>query len=62
MKCEACGGDSFVRDTRQSKTYRNAILRRRVCVSCSFRWSTLEIAGDFLGYLEKARRKGAKND
>lgn len=42
--CKACGGESSVIDSRPHK---ESIRRRRKCLTCNARWSTLEIRGTF---------------
>jgi transcriptional regulator NrdR family protein len=39
-----CGSDSAVIDSRPHK---NSIRRRRKCMACGARWSTLEVRGTF---------------
>lgn len=62
MNCEACGGESAVVDTRQSKLIPNSIRRRRKCLSCGFRWATNEIAGDFAGYMYQRFKRESKGE
>ena len=39
-RCPKCGGDSTVIDTRERLN--SDIRRRRKCLSCGYRWSTVE--------------------
>lgn len=39
-RCEACQGDSEVRDSRETLDY---VRRRRECKSCKTRWTTFEV-------------------
>lgn len=40
MICEKCGSDSHVVDSRQSG---DCVRRRRECLGCSTRWTTIEV-------------------
>lgn len=46
MRCPVCGGQSTVKDSRLSKAVDNAIRRRRECLGCGYRFSTLETVVD----------------
>ena len=52
MRCESCGGDSFVFSTRIKSKIMNAIYRRRRCKKCNHVWGTYEVNADFIDYLE----------
>ena len=56
MKCEACGGESAVVDSRKSSV-NNAIHRRRKCRICSRRWATIEMPADVIKYIFKEDKK-----
>ena len=56
MKCEACGGASFVGESRKSRVD-NAIRRRRKCRACKRVWATVEISADVVKYLFKENKK-----
>ena len=51
MKCEKCGGESFVCDSRTGGKIANAIYRRRECKKCGFKWATYEIDADTVKYM-----------
>lgn len=57
MKCEVCGGSSYVVDTRESK-FRNGIHRRRKCSLCNSIWATVELNADFIKYIIKTNQDG----
>ena len=41
IHCSECSGESAVIDSRPSKT--GIIRRRRQCLNCGYRWTTMEI-------------------
>jgi len=41
--CGLCGGKSTVTDTRP---WRGSIRRRRKCLGCDYRWTTIEVPAD----------------
>lgn len=43
LRCPECGGETAVLDSR---TFGEAVRRRRCCLSCHLRFSTFEVAGD----------------
>lgn len=43
MKCPICGGDTTVIDSRPKV---DSVGRRRKCLKCSYRFSTLEIEAE----------------
>ncbi len=52
MNCPKCGdGEPMVIDSRQ-KPY--GIRRRRECLACGYRYSTVEISVERYGFLENA--------
>jgi len=56
MKCEACGGASFVVESRKSRID-NAIRRRRKCRACKRVWATVELPYDLVNYVFKENKK-----
>lgn len=52
-----CGGDSKVTDSRPHK---KSIRRRRECLKCGTRWSTLEVKGEFVVDKPAAMRAAKK--
>ena len=56
MKCEACGGESLVVDSRKS-SIENAIHRRRKCRICKRTWATIEMSADVIKYILKEEKK-----
>ena len=56
MKCEACGGESAVVDTRKSGIS-NSIHRRRKCRACKRTWATIEMSADVIKYILKEEKK-----
>ena len=42
IKCMKCGGRSKVSDSRTINE-RSKVRRRRICLKCGYRWSTVEI-------------------
>lgn len=48
MNCPHCGKDqASVIDSRPNRK-RQTIYRRRECLACGFRWSTVEISADYM--------------
>lgn len=43
MKCPICGGNTEVRDSRPKV---DTIYRRRRCVKCNYRFSTVEVEAE----------------
>ena len=43
VQCPKCECDSTVKDSRWSEK-RKLLLRRRLCLGCKLRWSTVEVA------------------
>lgn len=54
LQCPKCNKDSTVKDSRWSEK-RGLLLRRRNCLACDLRWSTLEISVDQYEALIKDR-------
>jgi len=46
VTCPKCGGDTTVADSRRSEAG-DSVRRRRRCLECNFRFSTLEIDVDY---------------
>lgn len=46
LRCPKCGGQCTVKDSRPSTVIDNAIRRRRECLVCEHRFSTLETIVD----------------
>lgn len=44
MLCPICGEECRVKNTRSSAVIDNALYRRRACVACGYRFSTIEVA------------------
>ena len=51
--CQRCDGDMHVTDSRPKK---NRVLRRRECLKCGARYSTLEVFVEDVRFLESAIR------
>jgi transcriptional regulator NrdR family protein len=51
MQCPVCAGASQVKDSRPQA---EGVNRRRECVACGHRWSTVEIDRDLFAAYEKA--------
>lgn len=51
--CRLCDGDTHVTDSRPKK---NRVLRRRECLKCGARYSTLEVLVEDARFLESAIR------
>lgn len=54
-KCQKCGGVTRVVDTRPNREY---IWRRRQCVACGHRFSSIEVTAD-MAKVRQATRYGA---
>ena len=55
FKCKACGGkDSFVKSTRP---HEGGLKRRRICLACGFRFSTIEAKEENFSPPETIRRE-----
>ena len=50
IDCPRCEGSAEVIDSRRTG---NSVRRRRSCLSCGHRWSTVEVGLDWLRGLEK---------
>jgi len=57
MTCPSCGEDTIVVDSRPNE---DSTYRRRECVSCFHRFSTIEIDADL--YRKLVEMKGEQND
>lgn len=44
--CPACNSRSYVKSTRYHKTDSGEVRRRRECIECKRRWTTVEISSD----------------
>lgn len=53
MNCPTCNGQTRVIDTEMNE---DSVKRRRKCLSCGFRFSTLEIDMDLYGKLRGSGR------
>lgn len=59
MTCPICGGKTHMVDTRPTE---DSVKRRRECVECKHRFSTVEIDADYYEILTKGtKRNEAKN-
>lgn len=57
MTCPVCGGRVIVIDSRPSE---DSIYRRRRCIECDYRFSTIEIEADIYARKDEAVRKANK--
>ena len=57
MTCPVCGGKTHVVDSRQSE---DSIKRRRECLECNHRFSTLEIDVDYYASLKPINKKAVR--
>ena len=53
MNCPKCGNDTHVVDSRPND---ESVARRRECVACKYRFSTIEIETELLEKLTDLRR------
>lgn len=64
MKCPMCGSDNIT--TVDSRSDNDSVVRRKKCLSCNNRWSTIEIDKDqwnsALQIKEQRKRGKSKND
>lgn len=59
MKCIKCDGETTVLESRISNILKGSPRRRRKCLSCDFRFSTLEIPYDEIPY-EREKEQAKK--
>jgi transcriptional regulator NrdR family protein len=57
MTCPVCGGDTHILDSRPSE---DSTKRRRECLECMYRFSTVEIDVDY--YARLIKKGKAKNE
>lgn len=63
MKCPLCGSDSIT--TVDSRSDHDSIVRRKKCLVCNHRWSTIEIDKDqwySALQIKEERKKGRPKD
>lgn len=57
MRCTKCGSNQlFTVDSRENKT-RNATRRRRACLACDHRFTTMEFAKDDVRKMEEENQE-----
>jgi|TARA_Y100000310_G_C20665265_1_gene807136 transcriptional regulator NrdR family protein len=62
MFCPFCvQGKTMVLDSSWEDTHKT-IKRQRLCLACSYRWTTLEIDLDQVEFLDEALQKNLKKD
>jgi len=54
MTCPVCGGDTKINDSRSSG---ERLRRRRECLKCGHRFTTIEVDADYLEKLEAIQKK-----
>lgn len=54
-RCTSCGGETAVKDSRPTAGGRGVIRRRRVCLKCRHRFTTLEFSAEDLERLISSR-------
>lgn len=64
MKCPMCGSDDIT--TVDSRSDHDSVVRRKKCIACNHRWSTIEIDKDqwysALQIKEQRKRGRPKDD
>lgn len=64
MKCPVCGSDNIT--TVDSRSAPDSIVRRKKCLVCNYRWSTIEIDKDqwhsALQIKEERKKRRSKDD
>ena len=58
MRCPVCDGDTKVIDTR---CHDDSVYRRRMCLVCGYRFSTIEIDRDYYDNLTRCGDKDESN-
>lgn len=63
MKCPMCGSDNIT--TVDSRSAHDSIVRRKKCIVCNHRWSTIEIDKDqwySALQIKEERKRGRSKD
>lgn len=64
MKCPMCGSDNIA--TANSRSDNDSVVRRKKCLECNHRWTTIEIDKDqwysALQIKEQRKRRRPKDD
>lgn len=63
MKCPMCGSDNIT--TVDSRSDYDSIARRKKCLACNYRWSTIEIDKDQWNsalQIKEERKRGRPKD